>query len=64
MSGIEPRNDIMEHTITGNNYKFIFSRDVVNSDFRISGDDLVFGNQRSSFLELKVPQSTRQSEVA
>lgn len=54
----------MEHTITGNNYKFVFFRDVMNSNFWISGDDLVFRNQRFSFLELEVPQSARQSKVA
>ena len=54
----------MEHTITSNNYKFVFSSDVVNSDFRTSSDDLVFRNQRFIFLELEVSQSARQSEVA
>jgi len=54
----------MEHTITSNNYEFILSRNAMNSDFRISGDDLVFGNQSFIFLEFKVPQSARQREVA
>ena len=63
MSGIEPRGDIMERTVTGNNHKFVFSRDVVNGDLRVRSDDLVFGNQRFIFLELEIPQRARHSEV-
>lgn len=50
-------------TVTSKHQKLIVVTQIVNSDVRVGGDDLLLRGKFGALLELKVSDSTRQSKV-
>lgn len=51
-------------TIASNHQKFVIVGDIVDSNIWVSSDDLLLWCKLSTFLELEVANSSRQSQIA